>query len=333
MPDPSLGYSIGRACGITLALQQGETPAMLDIVISEFMDEPAVDGLRRDFQVHHDPTLVDRPAELELMAARARALIVRNRTQVRGSLLEAARRLEVVGRLGVGLDNIDLAACRARGIEVLPAAGANATAVAEHVIAAMLVLLRGTFAATGAMLEGSWPRELLVGREASGRLLGLVGYGGIAREVAHRARALGLRIAAYDPHLAPGDPAWQDTLRHDRLDSLLAAADVVSLHVPLTDETRLMIDATALGAMREGAILINTARGGIVDEAALAEALRCGRLAGAALDVFETEPLTRDAALLFDVAPNLILTPTSRASRWRATRASPPSRPRTCGAS
>jgi (S)-sulfolactate dehydrogenase len=118
-----------------------------------------------------------------------------------------------------------------------------------------------------------------------------------------------MRVAAHDPHLAPTDPAWQDVARHDRLLSLLAAADVVSLHVPLTDATRGLIDATALGAMRVGAILINTARGGIVDEAALAEALRCGRLAGAALDVFETEPLTRDAALLFDVAPNLILTP------------------------
>ncbi|MEK0081976.1 hydroxyacid dehydrogenase [Benzoatithermus flavus] len=282
---------------------------MLDIVVSEFMDEAALDGLRSEFEVHYDPTLADRPRELELLVSAARALIVRNRTRVQGPLLAAARRLEVVGRLGVGLDNIDLDACRARGIEVLPATGANAVAVAEYVIAAALVLLRGVFAATDAMLEGQWPRERLVGREAARRRMGFVGFGSTARQVASRAAALGMRIAAYDPHLPATDPVWQGVERHETLEGLLAAADVLSLHVPLTAETRGLIDATALSAMRPGAVLINTSRGGILDEAALVEALRAGRLAGAALDVFATEPLDRDTALLFDAAPNLILTP------------------------
>jgi (S)-sulfolactate dehydrogenase len=169
---------------------------MTDIVVSEFMDEAAVDELRREFQVRYDPTLVNQPAELERLAADARALIVRNRTQIRGPLLTAARRLEVVGRLGVGLDNIDVTACEARGIAVLPATGANETAVAEYVIAVALVLLRGAYGATPAMLDGLWPRQELIGREARGRLMGLVGLGGIARQVASRANALGMRVSA-----------------------------------------------------------------------------------------------------------------------------------------
>jgi (S)-sulfolactate dehydrogenase len=282
---------------------------MLDIVVSEFMDEAALEGLRAEFQVHYDPTLADRPRELELLVGAARALIVRNRTQVRGSLLEAGRRLQVVGRLGVGLDNIDLAACRARGIEVHPATGANAVAVAEYVIAATLLLLRGAFAATDAMLEGQWPRERLVGREATGRRLGLLGLGSIAREVARRAAALSMAVGAYDPHLPVEDPAWQDVRRHAALRNLLAASDVLSLHVPLTAETRGLIDAEALALLPRGAVVVNTSRGGILDEAALVEGLRSGRLGGAALDVFATEPLDRGTALLFDAAPNLILTP------------------------
>jgi (S)-sulfolactate dehydrogenase len=282
---------------------------MAHIVVSEFMDEAAVDDLRRDFHVRYDPTLVDRPGELERLAVDARALIVRNRTQVRGSLLAAARRLEAVGRLGVGLDNIDVAACEARRIAVLPATGANATAVAEYVIAATLVLLRGVHGATPAMLDGRWPRQELIGREASGRLMGLVGLGGIARQVASRAKALGMRVAAFDPHLPVGDAAWQEVERHGELRALLAAADVLSLHVPLTAETRDLIGAQALAAMRADAVLVNTARGGVVDEPALAEALRGGKLAGAALDVFADEPLSREAARAFAGCPNLILTP------------------------
>jgi (S)-sulfolactate dehydrogenase len=282
---------------------------MTDIIVSEFMDEAAVHELHREFRVLYDPALVDRPVDLERLAADARALIVRNRTQVRGPLLGAARRHEAVGRLGVGLDNIDVAACEARGIAVLPATGANETAVAEYVIAVTLVLLRGAYGATPAMLDGRWPRQELIGREASGRLMGLVGLGGIARQVASRAKALGMRVAAFDPHLPVGDAAWQEVERHGELRALLAAADVLSLHVPLTAETRDLIGAQALAAMRADAVLVNTARGGVVDEPALAEALRGGKLAGAALDVFADEPLSREAARAFAGCPNLILTP------------------------
>lgn len=276
------------------------------IVISEFMDEAAIrDGLA-EFEVLYDPTLVDRPVELRAAVREARALVVRNRTQVSGPLLAAAGRLEVVGRLGVGLDNIDVDACRARGIAVCPATGANDVSVAEYVVAAALVLVRGAFLSTAEVAAGGWPRNRLVGGEVAGRRLGLVGFGSIAREVARRAAALGMEVAAFDPYVADG-AAW-GTATPLPLGDLLATADVVSLHVPLTAGTRGMIDASAIAAMKPGAVLVNTARGGIVDEAALAAALRAGALGGAALDVFEEEPLP-DRSGLFGGLANLILTP------------------------
>ncbi|MGL4289178.1 MAG: hydroxyacid dehydrogenase [Phreatobacter sp.] len=281
---------------------------MTDIVISEFMDEAAVEDLRRDFSVTYDKGLVDRPDELARLTAGARALIVRNRTQVRGALLAAGSRLEAIGRLGVGLDNIDLAACKARGIAVLPATGANDIAVAEWAVTTVLLLLRGAYAASAEVADGHWPRERLMGREVHGKTLGLIGFGAIARETAARAKALGMAIVAADPFVAAGDPAWSAIgASKIGLDELIASADAISLHVPLTDETRNLIDAAKLAAMKPGAVIVNAARGGVIDEPALAAALKAGALAGAALDVFDQEPLKACSPLAG--APNLILTP------------------------
>ncbi len=285
---------------------------MPTIVICEFMDERAIGEVLADFDVHYDPALVDKPAELQELVADARALIVRNRTQVRGALLQTAARLEVVGRLGVGLDNIDVEACRARDIAVYPATGANDASVAEYVIAAAMMMLRGAYFATGAMISGEWPRNRLMGRETAGKTLGLVGFGAIARETARRAQALGMTVVAFDPYVAPDDAAWRQpggAVARVALPDLLSKADVVSLHAPLTAETRRLIDAAALAAMKPGSILINAARGGVVDEAALASALHAGRLGGAVLDVFENEPLKAEAGDLFANCPNLVLTP------------------------
>jgi len=281
---------------------------MPQIVISEFMDESAVAGLAKDYDVLYDPQLVDRPDALADALGDATALIVRNRTQVRPALLDAAPDLKVVGRLGVGLDNIDMEACEARGIAVCPATGANNTAVAEYVIAAVLALLRGAFFSRGEMLSGAWPRGALMGNEISGRTLGLLGFGAIARETAARAQALGMSVIGTDPYIAPDNPAW-GYIQPCSLDELVSEADAISLHVPLTEDTRHIIDAARLAAMRPGAVLVNAARGGVIDEAALADALRNGTLGGAALDVFETEPLTAEAAERFDGIENLILTP------------------------
>ncbi|MEM6491502.1 MAG: hydroxyacid dehydrogenase [Pseudomonadota bacterium] len=281
---------------------------MAEIVITEFMDEPAVERLRAAHNTLYDPKLVDSPHALIREAAGARALIVRNRTQMRGALLDAAAALICVGRLGVGLDNIDVDACRARGVAVIPATGANDESVAEYVIAAAMILLRGAVFASDAVRAGDWPRQRLMGREIAGRTFGAVGFGSIGAATARRAAALGMRCVAFDPRFADG-AAPSAGVEPMALDALLAAADVVSLHVPLTDHTRRMIDAVALARMKPDAILINAARGGVVDEAALAAALKSGRLGGAALDVFNTEPLTAEAGAVFADCPNLILTP------------------------
>jgi (S)-sulfolactate dehydrogenase len=279
------------------------------IVIAEFMDEAAVAQLRALHDVLYDPALVDDGERLRREAAGADALIVRNRTQVRGELLAALARCRVVGRLGVGLDNIDVAGCEARGMRVIPATGANALSVAEYVIASAMLLLRGAYASSAAVAAGRWPRNALSnGRELGGRTLGLVGFGAIGQLTAGLARALGMRVIAFDALMDGAHPAFAESgARCLGLDALVAEADVVSLHVPLVDSTRRLFGAARIAAMRPGAVLINTSRGGVVDEVAVAQALRAGRLGGAALDVFEAEPLA--AAPHFADCPNLLLTP------------------------
>jgi (S)-sulfolactate dehydrogenase len=279
------------------------------IVIAEFMDEVAVASLRRRFEVLHDAGLAEHREALITALDAADALIVRNRTRVDAELLTFAPRLRVVGRLGVGLDNIDVAACEARKIEVIPARGANALAVAEYVIGAAIVLLRGAYFATEAVASGEWPRAVLgTGREIVGKTLGVVGFGSIGQLVGRLGRALGMTVIGFDAHIPASAEVWAE--QHTtprRLDDLLRDADVASLHVPLTPATRHLIDAEKLALMKRDAILINTARGGVVDEVALAAALKSGGLAGAALDVFEDEPLQSGSALVG--CPGLILTP------------------------
>jgi (S)-sulfolactate dehydrogenase len=283
---------------------------MARIVITEFMDERAVAQLRGAHAVLYDAALVDDQPRLLREAASADALVVRNRTPVRGALLAALpASCRVIGRLGVGLDNIDVPACEARGLRVIPATGANAASVAEYVIGTAMLLLRGAYGATAAVAAGQWPRNALSsGREIGGKTLGLVGFGSIGQLTAKLARAVGMDVIAFDPMLPATHPAYADHgARAVALEELLATADVISLHVPLVDGTRGLLNAARLASMKRGAVLINTARGGIVDEVALAAALKSGHLGGAAIDVFETEPLP--AAAHFEGCPNLTLTP------------------------
>jgi (S)-sulfolactate dehydrogenase len=281
---------------------------MTDIVICEFMDQAVVDQYFAGRDYLYDAQLVDHPNELHASLSQARALIVRNRMQVRATLLDQAPHLKVVGRLGVGLDNIDLDACRARGVTVCPATGANDLAVAEYVLTAAAILLRRAWLMSARVAAGAWPRMEAMGHELAGKQLGLIGFGAIARQIAERAVGLGLSIAGHDPYLPAGDARWA-TAQSLTLDELLATCDVVSLHVPLTPQTHHMIDRRALGLMRPDAVLINAARGGVVDELALAQALKAGKLAGAALDVFEKEPLDAAAGAVFTGIDNLLLTP------------------------
>ena len=281
------------------------------IVISEFMDEVAVDRLRAAFGadvVMYDAKLVDQPDALAAAVAACEVFIVRNRTQVRGELLDACKSAKVIGRLGVGLDNIDVPACEARGMKVIPATGANALAVAEYVIATAMMLRRASYLSTADVVAGKWPRNALsAGRETAGSTLGLIGYGSIGQMTGALAHGLGMKVIAYDPALPEGHAVWNGTASRADLATLITSADVISLHVPLVDATRNMFNAERISAMKPGAILINTARGGIIDEAALAAALRSGHLGGAAIDVFANEPLP--ASEVFAGCPNLILTP------------------------
>jgi (S)-sulfolactate dehydrogenase len=282
---------------------------MARIVISEFMDERAVAQLETAHDVLYDPKLVGDAARLRAEAATADALVVRNLTQVRGDLLAALTRCKVVGRLGVGLDNIDVPACEAKGIKVIPATGANALSVAEYVIASTMLLLRGAFASSAAVAAGEWPRAALGnGRETAGQVLGIIGFGSIGQMTARLAQGLGMQVCAYDAMLAPGAAVFAQTgVRQAGLDELISNADAVTLHVPLVDTTRGLFDAARIARMKKGAVLINTSRGHIVDIEAVAAALRSGRLGGAAIDVFDVEPLPATASLRD--CPNLLLTP------------------------
>lgn len=284
---------------------------MPTIIISEFMEAAAIETLRAHHDVHFDETLCERTADLTSAVADATALIVRNRTQVTASIIAAAPRLKAVGRLGVGLDNIDIEACKSRGVAVLPAIGANAATVAEYVLCTAMMLLRSpAYFGTGRLQTGEWPRaELSRGREIAGKTLGLVGYGSIGRTTADLARAAGFSTLAYDEFLAADHAAWSRTERAASIEELLETSDVVSLHCPLTPDTENLLGAPRLAAMKPGAILINTARGGIVDEAALADTLRSGHLGGAAIDVFAAEPIDQESAARFAGLPNVILTP------------------------
>ncbi len=281
---------------------------MADVVITEHMELSAVEGLKKEFDVLFDPDLLNKPDELKDALKDARAILVRNLTQVRGELLENATHLKVVGRLGVGLDNIDLDACAARDIQVFPATGANTDSVAELVIGALFVLFRKAYHATEPVLAGDWPRLTLGGREVQGQHLGLVGFGAIARAVAMRVKPLGMSISAYDPLVPDTDPIWSELdVSPCSLEDILKQSDAVSLHVPLIDQTRNMIDSAALATMKPDAILINAARGGIVNEQALADALKQKKLGGAFLDVFDVEPVKPGSVL--EGVPNLILAP------------------------
>ena len=295
------------ACPYSLWKYIGNKNSM--IVITEFMDEQALTGLSdKGLQYTYNPDLWEDTHTLYAMLADADGIIVRNKTQVNQALLDAAPKLKVVGRLGVGLDNIDMEACAERDVTVCPALGANADSVAEFVIASIFILLRGAYMSQASMLAGEWPRNALMGYEVQGKTLGLVGFGSIAREVSKRAQALGMTIVAYDPFVPADSDLWTG-VESLSLEACLQTSDVVSLHLPFTPETRHIINANTLATMKQGSILINSSRGETVDAGAVADAMKSGHLLGASLDVFEQEPLSAEGAKIFAGIDNLILTP------------------------
>jgi D-3-phosphoglycerate dehydrogenase len=286
---------------------------MARILVTEKIAEGGLDRLRA---AGHDVDVVlgPSPDELPDLVAGAHALIVRSATQVTAEVLEAGRDLVVVGRAGIGLDNVDVPAATARGVMVVNAPQSNTLSAAEHTMALLLAQARNIPQAHTALVAGRWERSQWTGVELSDKTLGIVGLGRIGKLVAQRALAFGMRLVAYDPFVA-AERARQMSIDLVGLDELLAVADFVTLHVAKTPETVGLIDADRLAAAKPGIRIVNVARGGIVDEQALADAIRSGHVAGAALDVFETEPTT--ASPLFEL-PSVVVTPHLGASTREA---------------
>ena len=272
------------------------------------MDKKAVEKISKKFPTEYDPTLFRSTKKLITKLESAKALVVRNQTQVNSGLLDKATNLKIVARLGVGLDNIDLIECETRNIVVQPATGANSISVAEYVIAAILILTRRVFNSTDKVINGKWPRLELIGNEVHGKILGLIGFGEIAQQVAIRAKALGMIITAHDPYIDSLNPIWKQA-KNVSFDELITESDIISLHIPLTDQTKYLIGQSSLAKMKNKALIINSARGGIIDENALINALMNQKLGGATLDVFEQEPIYESYGEKFSNIPNLLLTP------------------------
>jgi D-3-phosphoglycerate dehydrogenase len=280
---------------------------MLDILISENIQGAAVDALRSRFKVLVQPDLWKDPELLADKAQECRALVVRNQTPVTAALIDAAQELLVIGRAGVGLDNVDFKHAEKSGIVVSFTPDQNAISVAEIAVGMMLSLARFIPAADADTKKGNWNRQRFVGTELYGKTLGVVGAGKIGYLTARRAMAFGMRILAYDPFLSP-DNILLSELQAElvQLDELLARADVVSCHLPATPQTVGLLNREYFMKMRRGALFINTSRGKVVSESGLIEALKAGIVGGAALDVRENEP-PRLGDL--ETLPNVILLP------------------------
>jgi len=277
----------------------------MKIVIADDMEAEVVEEIKKLGEV------VYKPKDVKAEIKDADVLIVRSATKVDEEMLGKARRLRIVARAGVGLDNIDVQACERSGIKVINTPGASTNAVAELVVGVMICMLRNVQKAHMQMKNRIWDKKNLVGTEIEGKTLGIIGFGRIGSLVAKKANALGMKVIAFDPHPKP-----VEYVRFVSFDELLSTADVISLHATLTPETRNMINKEAIAKMKNGAYLMNFARGGLVDEEALYEACKTKKIAGAALDVYSVEPY---AGKLLEL-DNICFTPHLGASTKEAQR-------------
>jgi D-3-phosphoglycerate dehydrogenase / 2-oxoglutarate reductase len=287
---------------------------MYTVFVAEKLDSVGVEILSRESKVVVELDLPPETLVERLNATQADALIVRSGTRVTRAVIEAVPSLKVVGRAGTGVDNIDLAAATARGIVVVNAPTGNSVAAAEHAIALMTALARKIPQADAALRRGEWSRHRFTGTALAGKCLGIVGMGRVGSEVARRARGMGMDILAYDPYFPPERAAALGVPMVE-LDDIWANADFVTLHAPLTEATRYLINRSTLARMKQGVYLINDARGGLIDEQALVEALDSGQVGGAALDVFSQEPPVGNPLV---GRPDVIVTPHLGASTMEA---------------
>lgn len=272
----------------------------LKILVTELMWKDGIDKLKqKGYTVHYDMELSRKRSELLNLLPDYDAVIVRNETKVDAPFLDTAKNAQVIGRLGVGLDNIDLQGASERNIPVISARNANATAVAEYVMAAMLDASRPLTDADDDVRTGNWNRKFFTGFELNNRTLGLVGMGEIAHRVANRAKAFGMNLVGYDPFVAPFDHVIQETGIHqtENLETLFSKSDFISLHVPLTKTTKHLINQDIFPFMKSHAYIINSARGGIINEQDLIQAVDGKQIAGAYLDVLEKEPVEKNSPL------------------------------------
>lgn len=285
------------------------------VVVADRLGKAGLEMLRAMQGIEVVETAGKGPEALEAALADAVALVVRSETKVTAALIGKAPRLKVIARAGMGTDTIDVENATRRKIAVLTAPGANSNSVAEYTFALLLALARKVAAAAASLEAGKWDRKAFEGSELRGKTLGLLGLGRIGSRVASIGRAFGMTVIGYDPAVT-AEQAESLGLDLLPLDAVIQNADVLSLHARLTPSTRHMLDERGFGQVKRGVLVVNTARGALIDEAALVKALCDGRVGGAALDVYETEPLPADSPLR--TAPNILLTPHLAASTAEA---------------
>ena len=268
----------------------------MKIVVADNVSPVALDLLRSE---PGWTVVASNPQAFAQPLADADGLLVRSGAQVTSAVLDEAPKLRVIGRAGVGIDNVDTEAATAHGVLVMNTPGGNAISVAEHTLALMLALARSVPQASTSTKAGKWEKKKFLGTEVSGKTLGIIGLGNIGLQVARRARPFRMRLVAHDPFVSR-DLAQDRGVEMVELDELLAVSDYLTLHLSLTAETRHVLNRDAFAKMKDGVRVINCARGELIDPAALTEALASGKVAGAALDVFETEPPEAGSALLAD---------------------------------
>ena len=281
---------------------------MKKVLITEFMEQDSVDKMSKHFEVTYDTTLHENLDNLNSLIVDTDAVIVRNKTQLNEALMANAKNLRFVGRLGVGLDNIDTEFCSNNNILVQPASGMNADSVAEYVITCALSLLKNIPIAHNGTSSGQWPRTSIESRELGGKTLGLLGFGVIGKKVSKLAQVFGAQVIAYDPFV-PEIEASENNVSLIDQEKLFGLSDVISIHLPLTDQTRDLINANSFNLMKCSPIIINSSRGSIVNEDDLLDAYNEKIISGFALDVYGSEPVNEDFYKHISNSMNCILTP------------------------
>ena len=281
---------------------------MIKILITEFINQNSINNLKKKFEIKYDEKIYENKLKLENIIHNYEGLIVRNKTQVDSNVLKKAKKLKFIGRLGVGLDNIDTEFCKNKNIHVQPATGMNADSVAEYVVSSSMSLIKKIPMFHNGTIKGEWPRTTIRSAEINQKFLGIIGFGTIGKKVAKFCSKNGLKILAYDPYINEINDKEIDA-KLSNLDEIYEKSDIISIHLPLTDETKNMINKSSFSKMKNNPIIINTSRGSIINENDLIDAYHEKIISGFALDVFENEPIESKFYNKIIPGMNCILTP------------------------